>query len=178
MDASSDTHIRILFEMTGEMLCVATMDGEVLLLNPAWERIVGYTPAEIMSRPFSASLHADDVEPFRMAFRGLRAGLPLRGHIARFEHRDGSSRWLHWEAMPHSGLVYALARDVTDEIESSERVGRLQIALRRNAATLGGTLSHAEAMLRDLRTLHGSIIASLQTPTLKAPEATANEVAS
>ncbi|MSQ37750.1 MAG: hypothetical protein EXR61_05495 [Chloroflexi bacterium] len=70
MYAHDDAHIRVLFEMTGEMLCVADMDGRVLLLNP------------------------DDVEPSRMAFGGLRAGLTLRGHIARFEHRDGSSRWL------------------------------------------------------------------------------------
>lgn len=171
MYPNSDAHIRILFEMTGEMLCVANLEGQVLLLNPAWERIVGFTPAEIMARPFTASLHPGDVEPFRMAFRGLRAGLTLRGHIARFEHRDGSSRWLHWEAVPEGELVYALARDVTDEIEAAERVGRLQIALRRNAAALGGTLSHAEALLRDLRALHTSILSSLATPGIESDAA-------
>ncbi|MSQ37749.1 MAG: hypothetical protein EXR61_05490 [Chloroflexi bacterium] len=53
---------------------------------------------------------------------------------------------------------------MTDEIEAAERVGRLQIALRPDAAALGGTLSHAEALLRDLRALHTSIISSLTTP--------------
>ena len=48
------------FDMSVEMLCIAGFDGWFKQLNPAWEKVLGWTLAELTSRPFTELVHPDD----------------------------------------------------------------------------------------------------------------------
>src|SRR5262245_43960153 len=48
------------FTMSLDMLCIAGFDGVFRRLNPAWERILGYTIEELTSSPFLDFIHPDD----------------------------------------------------------------------------------------------------------------------
>ncbi|MDQ3661112.1 MAG: PAS domain S-box protein [Actinomycetota bacterium] len=50
------------FEMALDLSCTAGFDGYFKSVNPAWEKTFGYTPEEIMSRPFVEFVHPDDRE--------------------------------------------------------------------------------------------------------------------
>ena len=128
MDARStaDERIRTLFDLALDMLCVAGFDGRITVLNPAFERVSGYSGDEVMAAPFVEFMHPDDRAAFTAAFHTLRGGHAVVGHTARFRHRDGSYRWLSWDAIPADGSVYAIAHDVTAEREAAERIARFQ----------------------------------------------------
>src|SRR4051812_27091005 len=51
---------RFFFERALDMLCIAGMDGYFRELNPGWERVLGYTRAELCSMPFVSFVHPDD----------------------------------------------------------------------------------------------------------------------
>jgi PAS domain S-box-containing protein len=72
------------------------LDGEYLWVNPAVERITGYTPAEVLALPdFVATLIApDDRGLFRSHFQGALQGLPGDNFEFRYLHKDGSVQWL------------------------------------------------------------------------------------
>ena len=54
-----DAH-RFFFERTLDMLCIVGADGYFKELNSIWERVLGYTHAELCSARFIAFVHPDD----------------------------------------------------------------------------------------------------------------------
>jgi PAS domain S-box-containing protein len=103
------------FTLSLDLLCIAGLDGYFRQLNPSWERTLGYTNGELKSRPFLEFVHPDDREATLVATRKLAAGELVRFEI-RCLAKDGSCRWLLWNAAPHAEeqLIYAVAHDVTE----------------------------------------------------------------
>jgi PAS domain S-box-containing protein len=94
-------------------------------VNNSWERTLGYSVEHVCSRSFLDFVHPDDIEPSHRVLSGLSRGIDVLGFRNRYRHRDGSWRWLEWQASaPPAGreLVYAVARDVTAQVESAEKL--------------------------------------------------------
>ena len=123
------------FDLSIDMLCVLGFDGYFKRLNRAWERTLGFTLAELTSRPFIEFVHPDDRDRTRNQNGGVRGGGRALGFENRYLCKDGSFRWLRWNAMPDhaQSLIYSVARDVTEakqaEVERERLVLELQSAL-------------------------------------------------
>ena len=103
------------FTLSLDMISVAGFDGYFKRLNPAWERVLGFTAEELLSRPYMDFVHPDDREATIETAGQLNAGSELVSFENRYRCRDGSYRHLLWTAAPlvERGLIYAAARDVT-----------------------------------------------------------------
>lgn len=123
------------FEVSIDMLCFLDFNGHFKRLNPAWERTLGFTRAELMSKPFIEFVHPDDRERTLKQNAAVRAGGTALGFENRYLCSDGSYKWLHWNAAPDSGnrVIYSAARDVTEakraEAERERLVSELKTAL-------------------------------------------------
>jgi PAS domain-containing protein len=62
-----------LFKLSLDLLCIATVDGRWMRVNPAVEKTLGYAAEELVSRPFFDFIHPDDLERTRGAMRQLVA---------------------------------------------------------------------------------------------------------
>jgi len=123
------------FDLSIDMLCFLDYSGYFKRLNPAWERTLGFTRTELMARPFIEFVHPDDRARTLSQNRDVRGG----GHARLFENRyackDGSYKWLLWNAAPDAGrqVIYAVARDITDRKQAEQErellVEKLQVAL-------------------------------------------------
>jgi PAS domain S-box-containing protein len=127
----AEREVERIFDLSLDMLCIAGLDGYFKRINPAVERILGYSREQLLTRPFFDFIHPDDVERSREALESLG-----RGHqVVQFENRyirsDGSVSLLEWNVRPalDEGVVYAAARDVTDRRLAEDE----QAALRRLA---------------------------------------------
>ena len=120
------------FEVAIDMLCCLDFDGYFKRLNPAWERTLGFTLAELMSRPFIEFVHPDDRERTLEQNRKVRAGGKALGFENRYLCKDGSFRWFLWNAAPDlfGRTIYSVARDVTDRKRADEERDRLVQQLR------------------------------------------------
>jgi PAS domain S-box-containing protein len=123
------------FDVSLDLLCVLGGDGYFKRLNPAWEETLGFTREELRSRPFTDFVHPDDRRRTLEQNARVRAGEKAREFENRYLCKDGSHRWLHWNAALHSarGLIYSAARDVTArkriEAEREELIAELEASL-------------------------------------------------
>jgi PAS domain S-box-containing protein len=123
------------FDLSIDMLCFLDFNGYFKRLNPAWERTLGFTREELMSKPFIEFVHPDDRERTLAQNKAVRGGGRALGFENRYLCKDGSYRWFLWNAAPDTGhkVIYSVARDVTERKQAEEErerlVGELHAAL-------------------------------------------------
>jgi len=119
IESALDGKARIarLFEMTSDLLATISLDGRFTLLNPAWEQLLGWTREELRELPIRQFVHPDDAEQAlgQLLDRNGSTG-ELQNITTRYQHRDGSWRWLLWSARRDGDSWYAAAKDVTDRV--------------------------------------------------------------
>ena len=115
------------FDLTADLVCVADAHGRLVLASPSWERVLGYPISEITSRSFIEFVHPDDRVATLAEFGSELAGAGELTFKNRYRCANGDYRWLEWNSMPDptSGRVYAVARDVTERMQSEEALARL-----------------------------------------------------
>lgn len=107
-----------LLNLSGELMCIAGKDGRFRWVNDAFERHLGFSKEELLSRPFFDFVHPDDVEITRSKLEKLRSGLDVIRFENRYRAKNGGWRYLAWvcPASPaESSELYAIATDVTDQ---------------------------------------------------------------
>jgi PAS domain S-box-containing protein len=132
IERSQDELVRLL-DLSLDASCIAGFDGYLRYANPALARILGYTQEELLARPFMDNVHPDDRELVRGALGELMHGNDIVGFVCRQICADGSVRWLEWNThpRPEEGVVYGVARDVTDR-----RIASAELSALRRVATL------------------------------------------
>lgn len=118
------------FATSLDMLCIANFEGYFTRLNPAWERALGYTADELCAHPFIFFVHPDDHAATLAELKKLSEGADTISFENRYRCKDGSYKWLLWNAAPMMDLqiIYADARDITDRKQAEESIRELKNA--------------------------------------------------
>ena len=155
------------FTLSLDLMCVVGFDGYFRRLNPAWERVLGYTLDELLGRPYVDFLHPDDRSITTEEAARVHRGHQVLAFENRYRHKDGSYRWLEWAAVayPDEKVSYAAGRDITDRKEAKETIQRYSrdlAAARKEGAESASQLTRLvnELEVRDLLTV---VQSALQT---------------
>ena len=129
-----DEELRPFFEMSLDMLCIAGFDGYFKRINPAWERILGFTREELVSVPYLDFVHPEDQEKTAVEAKKLTTGFDTISFENRYRCRDGSYKWLLWRSTMDfkTNLLYATARDITDRKFSEDEMKQTAVELKRS----------------------------------------------
>ena len=135
----------ILWEMSLDMIAVASVDGYLTRVNGAWQYTLGYGPDELMARPYLELVHPDDV-PRTLA--GVAAVLDPENGCIRFENqcraKDGTYRWLAWSCTASDeAAIYAVVRDVTAIREAEAERSAMHELLSARERLLNGVVESA-----------------------------------
>jgi PAS domain S-box-containing protein len=106
----------IFFLLSRELLTIADFTGYFKRLNPFWEKLLGYSLAELYAKPFLEFVHPDDRNATIAQMEKMSAGVDVVDFENRYIAKDGSERWFLWSAhaSEEDGLIYAIAHDITD----------------------------------------------------------------
>ncbi len=110
------------FSLSLDMLCIAGLDGYFKQINPAFQHTLGYTEAELFAQPFLSFIHPDDIAPTLAEMDKLSQGVKTIAFENRYRCKDGSYKWLQWNATPYEQLLYSVARDVTEYKQTREKI--------------------------------------------------------
>ena len=152
------------FTLSLDMLAVAGFDGYFKRVNPAWERTLGWSEAELLSRPYMDFVHPDDraatgVEAHKLSEQGLE----LLYFENRYYHKDGTLRWLMWTSTPspEHQVIYGAARDITERKAAEETL-----------ACYARELEQSQRELEDQSARQAQLVKELEIAKRRAEEAT------
>lgn len=156
------------WNVSQDLLAVCDSQGVLRSVNPAWTRVLGWSVAELVGHSTAWLEHPDEGALNRSELgRLLATGRTLRFEN-RLRHKDGSYRWLSWNASTDGGLLYSSARDITEDRKVSESLHQAEEALRQSQkmealGQLTGGIAH------DFNNLLQGIIGSLGIARRRLP---------
>jgi PAS domain S-box-containing protein len=126
------------FDLSLEFMCIASPDGRFVKINPMFPQVLGYTAEEMIATPFAGFIHPEDVSITFSEIGKMSKGEKLINFQNRFLKKTGESIILNWSASADTdtGMLYATARDVTEDIA---RIKHLDELITLQNAILDGT---------------------------------------
>ena len=112
----------VYFSSSLDLLCIASLEGRFLRLNPQWEKVLGYTTDELKDQEILDYLHTEDILLTYEAIKDLGNNQEVKGFVNRYRRKDGTYRWLEWRAKPVDRKIYAVARDITEQEEGKRKL--------------------------------------------------------
>jgi serine/threonine-protein kinase len=126
------------FDLSLDLFAIATTDGRLRRVNENFPRLLGYTAAELTSRPFLEFVHPDDRGATVAVTAEMARGERCDQFVNRYRHADGHYLWLEWRArtVPEERAIYAVARDVTARVAQEDAHRRAEQSLLRLAGAV------------------------------------------
>ncbi|MEW6052547.1 MAG: EAL domain-containing protein [Nitrospirota bacterium] len=147
-----------LFSFSIDMFCIAGFDGFFKQLNPAWEKTLGWTQKELMSKPYLEFIHPEDRElAIDMANR-LKKGKSVVTFETRYQCKDGSYKWVSWNCYPlvEEQLIFSVARDITEQKQMSAELKKshddLEVEVQVRTSELAKRIKDLHILNRALKT--------------------------
>jgi PAS domain S-box-containing protein len=138
--------LELFFNIVPDMACIASLDGYFTQLNPAWERSLGYSRAELLSQPMFNFIHPADLETTADAIRQLASNQRVTEFVNRYRTKAGGYRWLEWSAnpSPDGQTIFAVAHDITERKRGEQILRDSESHLRSIIDTIPGFIWTAQ----------------------------------
>lgn len=107
------------------IVCGIALDGRIRFINPAGERITGFSAAELEGRAWWEVFHAGDDDGGEKLFQSMTEG-ELIDHEIELIAKDGVRRiiawslWKRYEEEGSLGQIIGLGHDVTERLRAEE----------------------------------------------------------
>lgn len=110
-------HFLKLYKISQDLICESDVDGFFQRINPAFERILGWSEEDLLNKSFYNFLHPYDLQSTSDEFKQLNLGKTVVNFTNRFKTKKGEYRTLQWNATVETEgqKVLAIARDVTKD---------------------------------------------------------------
>ena len=107
--------------MSIDSLVIAT-ENKFIKINPSLSKILGYSDAELLRKPFATFIFPEDVALTEEEIKKLKKGTNLINFKNRWVCKDGSIKWLSWNATADktTGKLYAIVTDITEKLKIEE----------------------------------------------------------
>lgn len=156
-----------IFNAAPDIICLAGFDGYFKKINPKMCDLLGFSEAELLSKPYTAFLHPDDINVTTKETVNLSNRDTTQHFENRYITKDGRTIWLSWTIKPNidTGFVYSVAKDITEKKELEELL-KVANQLARNGGweinLLEGNKIYYSKTTRDILELDDDVVPNLE----------------
>lgn len=113
---------RRIVDSSQDIICAMSFDGVWKTMNPASERVLGFTPSEMVGKSHEEYLSAYDRDVLKKILESPDEQ-PTEFE-ARYEAKSGDIRWIQWSVTPsrRDALIYMIGKDVTARKEAEREI--------------------------------------------------------
>jgi PAS domain S-box-containing protein len=104
------------FALSMDMLCIVHLDGRFQRVNPAFQKVLGFSEEEFLCTSVFELVHPDDLSRTLQVYEKLVTGEPTAFMENRLRTKDNSYKWVAWSyfPVPEDGLAFGVGRDTTE----------------------------------------------------------------
>ena len=121
----NERRFRAVIENMTDSISILTAEGIISYISPAFEKMLGYKPEEVIGLDGLSLLHSSDQKIVDKLYTSVSRPKSTDRNIIRAQHKDGSWRWLEITATNHiddpviQGVI-VITRDVTDRKQAED----------------------------------------------------------
>src|SRR5215207_3269361 len=104
------------FALSMDMLCIVHLNGRFQRVNPAFQKVLGFSEEELLAMSLFELVHPEDRSQTENEYEKLSQGEPTKFMENRLRCKDESYRWVAWSyfPVPEDGLAFGVGRDTTE----------------------------------------------------------------
>ena len=104
------------FALSMDMLCIVHLDGRFQRVNPAFQKVLGFSEEELLTMSLFDLVHPEDLASTMAGYEELSADQPVALMENRLRCKDETYRWVAWSyfPVPEDGLAFGVGRDITE----------------------------------------------------------------
>lgn len=143
---ASEERYRLLAENARDTILLRNVAGRIFYASPSCQRLLGYTPDEMLAVSPVTVVHPDDWERVDDINRAMAEGRELGFSIHRLRHKEGHWVWIQaaYSRLPHAGpeepSIMVVVRDDTDRQEQETKLRQTNDSLRQFSAIVSHDL--------------------------------------
>jgi len=132
----SEEQFRGVAERSSELIFLSDVTGKATYVSPSVERILGYTPEEILGKTAYTFIAEEDHEAMTEVVRKNREGLSVENLKTRIRKKDGNIAFMELSMSPimKDGIfsgIQVIGRDITERKRADEKLRESEEKFRR-----------------------------------------------
>ncbi len=114
-------------ELSPDLICIAGFDGFLKYINPSWEKLLGYSEKELLSKPFLDFIHTQDHNKNNEEIYNLSKGNISQNFQNRYICKNGTIKHIQWTARPilEENVIYCIGKDITKKKITDDKFRRI-----------------------------------------------------
>lgn len=128
------------FTLSPDLMCILNLNGDFQQVNPAFEKILSYTPDQLLSQPFLDFVHPEDKAATQSVWEKLASTTETLVIENRYRCQDGSYKWQRWNFFcpVQEQFIYGIGHEVT-----RHKAGKATLLERSHFSTLEADIAAA-----------------------------------
>jgi len=143
---ASEERYRLLAENARDMILLRNVEGLIFYASPSCQKLLGYTPDEMLALGPAAIVHPDDWRRVDAINRAMGEARDLGFSIHRLRHKEGHWIWIQaaYSRVPHASpeeaCIMVVVRDDTERQEQETKLRQTNESLRQFSAIVSHDL--------------------------------------
>jgi PAS domain S-box-containing protein len=142
------------FWSSSDLMSVVDLDGNFVLVNPAYRHILGWEPEVLIGQSCREYFHPEDLDRASNVFEAVNGIVPSVVELdLRQRCHDGTYRWMMWTIRQDGDLYYAVGHDTTHRRETNDA---LAVSMEKSRAILDAAADSIIVIDENLRVVEAS----------------------